>query len=529
MVTPPSDVTVPIDPAPGLTMVKSANPTTVSKVGDTITYSFLFTNTGNTTLTNITVNETEFSGTGTPSAVDYPTRTLAPGESTTATATYVVTQADVDAGKVDNSATGAGTPPGDTPVVVTPPSDVTVPIDPAPGLTMVKSANPTAVSKVGDTITYSFLFTNTGNTTLTNITVNETAFSGTGTPSAVAYPTRTLAPGESTTATATYVVTQADVDAGKVDNSATGAGTPPGDTPVVVTPPSDVTVPIEPAPAITVVKSASPNDAASFTVGQKITYSFVITNTGNTTLMNVTVNETEFSGSGELSEISYPTRTLAPGEQTTATATYTLTQADIDAGKVTNTATSTGTPPGNTPPPTSPPSTVEFPGDPAPSLTTVKTADREQVTAAGQVITYSFLITNTGNVTLTNVTVDEGEFSGTGTLSEISYPTRTLAPGEKTIATATYTVTAADLLNGTLTNTASSSATPPNGPTIESPPSTVQVGVPPIPVVPVVPTVPGVLAFTGSEGTAGILAGGLLLLLLGGVLMVVRRRRQDAS
>nr|WP_228495250.1 LPXTG cell wall anchor domain-containing protein [Clavibacter sp. VKM Ac-2873] len=297
------------------------------------------------------------------------------------------------------------------------------------------------------------------------------------------------------------------------------------------TPPSDTTVTIDPAPGITVVKSASPNDAESFTVGQEVTYSFVITNTGNTTLTDVTVDEAAFSGTGTLSEISYPTRTLAPGEQTTATATYTLTQADIDAGKVTNSATATGTPPGDTPPPTSPPSTVEYPGDPEPGLSTVKTADRTDVTAAGQVITYSFLITNTGNVTLTDVTVDEGEFSGTGELSEISYPTRTLAPGERTTATATYAVTEADLRNGVLANTASSSGTPPTGPRVESPPSTVQVGVPPILVEPPVPGTPpflGSLPFTGSEGTAGILAGGLLLLLLGGVLMTVRRRRQDA-
>ncbi|MBF4619528.1 DUF1573 domain-containing protein, partial [Clavibacter sp. VKM Ac-2873] len=134
-----------------------------------------------------------------------------------------------------------------------------------------------------------------------------------------------LAPGASTTATASYVVTQADVDAGRVDNAATGAGTPPGGTPAVETPPSDTTVTIDPAPGITVAKSNQLE--GTFAAGQTVTYSFVITNTGNTTLTDVTVDEAAFSGTGTLSEISYPTRTLAPGEQTTATATYTLTQA----------------------------------------------------------------------------------------------------------------------------------------------------------------------------------------------------------
>ncbi|MBF4514703.1 hypothetical protein ITJ66_19620, partial [Plantibacter sp. VKM Ac-2885] len=207
---------------------------------------------------------------------------------------------------------------------------------------------------MGDTITYSFLFTNTGNVTMTGITVKEGSFTGTGELGEITYPTRTLAPGEQTTATAPYVLTQADVDAGKVTNTATGEGTPPTGPPTE-TPPTETTVTVDPNPSLTTVKSADPAQAGK--VGDTITYSFVITNTGNVTLTDVTVQEGSFTGTGELGEITYPTRTLAPGEQTTATAPYVLTQADVDAGKVTNTATSTGTPPDpNTPPPTSPPS-----------------------------------------------------------------------------------------------------------------------------------------------------------------------------
>ncbi|MFI9333094.1 Ig-like domain-containing protein, partial [Kitasatospora sp. NPDC052868] len=112
-VTPPA--------APALTIAKSVTPATVSAAGDTVTYSFLVTNTGNVDLTAVGVTETAFSGTGTAPTASCPVTTLAPGASTTCTATYGVTQADIDAGIVTNAATAHGTPPTGSPVT-TPPS-----------------------------------------------------------------------------------------------------------------------------------------------------------------------------------------------------------------------------------------------------------------------------------------------------------------------------------------------------------------------------------------------------------------------
>ncbi|MBP5803149.1 hypothetical protein J2D78_13760, partial [Microbacterium maritypicum] len=181
---------------------------------------------------------------------------------------------------------------------------------------------------------------------------------------------------------------------------------------------------------LTLVKSVDPADAATYEVGQELTYSFVVTNTGNTTLTNISVTEGAFTGSGQLGPITPASvATLAPGEMTTFTATYTLTQADVDRGTTSNTATATGVPPTG-PPIESPPSTVEVPSIPAPGLSLVKSADRNSVSAAGQTLTYSFLVTNTGNRTLTDVTVEEGAFTGSGTLGAITPASvATLAPG----------------------------------------------------------------------------------------------------
>ena len=73
------------------------------------------------------------------------------------------------------------------------------------------------MTAAGQTVTYTFAVTNTGNVTVHGVSVAETAFAGTGTVSAVTCPATTLAPGASTTCTATYTVTQADVDAGQRD------------------------------------------------------------------------------------------------------------------------------------------------------------------------------------------------------------------------------------------------------------------------------------------------------------------------
>jgi len=336
------------------------------------------------------------------------------------------------------------------------------------------------ITAAGQTVTYAFLATNTGNVTLADVAVTETAFTGTGTAPVIECPDEaaSLAPDASVTCEATYVVTQADMDAGGVTNTATTTGTPPTGEPPV-SPPSTVEVLATATPAITVVKSASPNTPDAYQVGQEITYSFVVSNTGNVTLADITVTEGDFSGTGDMSAIECPdgAASLAPSAQVTCTATYVLTQEDVDAGEVTNSATATGTPPGDLEPPVSPPSEAQVPVLPAPAISVVKSATPATMTSVGQVLTYSFVVTNTGNVTLGDVTVEDIDFSGEGELSMIACPvaTESMLPGQTVTCTADYTTTQADVDAGLLTNTATATGTPPSGEPPVSPPSTVEV------------------------------------------------------
>ena len=165
---------------------------------------------------------------------------LAPGEPGEPAATLVLTQAHIDEGLVENTATVTGTPPP----AYNPedPSNPT-PQDPVTGQSTVvtelpanavidleKTAEHRGKGEVGDTITYNFTGTNNGNVTLTDVVLVD-EMEGLG---EITYnwqsTTGQLAPGEQLTATADYVLTEADVKAGEVVNVATISGaTPAGD------------------------------------------------------------------------------------------------------------------------------------------------------------------------------------------------------------------------------------------------------------------------------------------------------------
>ena len=90
----------------------------------------------------------------------------------------------------------------------------------------------------------------------------------------------------------------------------------------------------------------------------------------------------------------------------------------------------------------------------------MKSASISSYSGAGTPVTYSYKVTNTGNVTLTSVDVTD-PMAG---LSVVTCPTATLAPGSAETCTADYTTTQADVDNGSITNTGTATAMPPSGP-----------------------------------------------------------------
>ena len=225
---------MPITASPGIEVEKTGQLDTGSNgatnVGDLIHYTITVTNSGRVTLSNVRVTDPLLSaidcGGGT-----HVIATLRPGQSRECTASYAVTQADIDAGFVPNTATGTGTPPRGPDVDDS--GSETVPLTPAPDFEVDKTGRldngANGLADVGDTIHYTITVRNTGNVTLTNVTVTEQSLAalspidcGGGT-NVIA----TLAVGQSVRCTATHVVSQADIDAGFVPNFATVTGTPP--------------------------------------------------------------------------------------------------------------------------------------------------------------------------------------------------------------------------------------------------------------------------------------------------------------
>ena len=239
--------------------------------GDTLTYSFRVKNTGNVALSSVVINDSKLGITNSACVAS-----LAVGASATCsfTKTYVITEADLLAGGVVNTATATGTPPSGlgltnttdvsdtgtaptTPGVVTTvstPETVDTPIPstvytsvtnssalgddptvltlqtPVASLVLLKSitnvvdTTGNGLIGVGDTVTYTFKVTNTGNVTLAPVTITDEKL-GLTNWSCLA----TLAPGQTAncTSTANYIIQTVDVQNQGIVNTATATGTPP--------------------------------------------------------------------------------------------------------------------------------------------------------------------------------------------------------------------------------------------------------------------------------------------------------------
>jgi gliding motility-associated-like protein/uncharacterized repeat protein (TIGR01451 family) len=332
--------------------VNDVNGDGCADVGESIIYRFMVYNLGNVTLTNIDITDPLVNVLGGPISL------LPQGnDDTSFTAIYVITQSDIDTGLVINQAIVEGSEPNgdivsdlsDDDSILEDDTTITVLCQNAI-IALIKTGtlndeDGSGCMDVGETILYTFSVTNLGNVELTNISITDPLVSVVGGPISLSVGTS-----DENSFTAIYTITQGDVDAASVANQATVFGTAPNGN--AVSDLSDNNSYLEDDSTITqgcneasmeLTKSGVFNDESgngSSQVGETISYVFSVSNTGTATLYNITL-EDPLPG---IVMIGDPIDELLPGEtnNTTFTASYVITQADIDAQMVVNQAISTG-------------------------------------------------------------------------------------------------------------------------------------------------------------------------------------------
>ncbi|SFH18016.1 conserved repeat domain-containing protein, partial [Algoriphagus hitonicola] len=411
-------------------------------IGDRVNYEFVVANTGNVDLLDVVVTDLN------PAVVienGGVIGTLTVGQTVTLMGYYEITEAELISGTFVNTATATGYF-NDQPYTD---SDDDTQDFKIVDLKVTKTAvavngkeDPLTYSKVGDVITYTITVENIGNWPINRNLMQVLDPLATTGPTYVPLNGEmnppVLQPGEIWTYTATYVITEADLVEGSFTNTAF-VKVISGNEEYEFS--DDETVNVTPMPELTLTKESDLE--GMYVLGEKIEYTFVVTNTGNVPLTNVTVSDPLF-------DLSFgPIAELAAGASATYTYIYTVTQADVDAGSIVNTATASGYF-GNDEYTDEATETVYTEQTPSIALTKTSDVEEGEFYVLDQEIEYTFVVTNDGNVTLTDVTVSDPLF-------DLSFGPFTLAPGTSATYTYTYTVTQADVDAGSIVNTATAS------------------------------------------------------------------------
>ena len=475
--------------APSITLNMSIQSDVVSESGQTITYTYTIRNTGGSSIPDsLTIQDSkikisdikcpEFNTTGNLDEF------LDPNEGISCDATYHVTQADLDRGSITNQANaGRGE-------IISNSISNTVLVTQNQEIEISKEADPVVYNRVGQEITYTYVVLNSGNVTLSPIQIHITddRIHGADENILCGPDSTALPPGEMVTCSAVYKITQADIDAGSVTNRASASiyafGYNLMDSRIpAITGKQTTTTTVNYALPITLEKTA---DRETYDrVSQVITYTYAVKNINNVPLPGpVTVDDDKVivtcptlgalpptqtsSPSSTLAAIptaapteifnstpqatntpSNPDENLEPGETISCTGMYTISQDDLDFGSVTNEAIAHigGIESNN--------AIVTVKADQNRGLELAKSAEPGTFDRVDQTITYTYVISNSGNVTL------RGEFYVTD--DHIDNNTRylcgsdALAPNETVTCTRTYNITVNDMDARSVTNKATAS------------------------------------------------------------------------
>ncbi|HWM92233.1 MAG TPA: hypothetical protein VN493_15820 [Thermoanaerobaculia bacterium] len=399
--------------------------------GSQLNWSFEITNTGKVRLTGIQIEGVSETCPG--SALDPGKSMTCTAKSTAATSGQSIEVVEVVASGQGScsSASAAGTgfyasesPPG------------------PPGIKIVKLTNdqdvaaaPGPALAVGSPVTWKYLVTNTGEVALNDVKVTDDK------GVAVSCPKTSLGKGESMTCTG-----QGTAQACQYTNQGKATGTAATGVPLEATDTSwyfGLTY-----PAIKIKKATNGDDADAppgpqIKAGSPVLWTYLVTNTGDVALSNVAVTDNKGVA------VSCPKTSLNPGESMTCTGNGTATIGQYqNIGAVTGKSICGQTVSDDDP--------SHYYGIDEPGITIVKLTNGQDVSSppgpqieAGAPVTWSYVVTNTGKITLTGVAVTDDQGVA------VTCPKTTLKPGESMTCTGKGTAKACQYQNlGTANGTA---------------------------------------------------------------------------
>ena len=459
-----------------MTVVKSSTTTAITAPGP-VTYDYLVTNTGNVTLNALALVDDNADAAPVCAA---SVLTVAPdaGSTTTCSATYTVTQADIDnngsptadSGNVVNNVTASTT---EAPDAI---DDLSIPITADPNFTASKTQTSakSPVDIAGDIITYDVVLFNDGMVSLNNPVVTDTQpdttvitlsgeveTGGTGVNG-----DGVLDVGETWTYTTSYTVSQGNIDDGldliNAISVVTDETIADGDDPLTDT----AVTPVDGDPNFTASKTQTSAKSPVDTAGDIITYDVVLFNDGMVSLNNpvvtdiqpdagviILIDEVETGGTGINGDGIFDV-----GETWTYMTSYTVSQGNIDNGLDLINAISVETDETSTAgdDPLTDTAITPVDGDPNFTASKTQTSTKSPVNTAGDIITYDVVLFNDGMVSLNNpvvtdiqpdlgviILIDEVETGGTGINGDGIFDV-----GETWTYMTSYTVSQGNIDNG---------------------------------------------------------------------------------
>ncbi|HEY3274139.1 MAG TPA: hypothetical protein VGJ92_10265, partial [Methanocella sp.] len=403
-------------------------------VDASITWTYTVSNTGNTPLDDVTVDDNRRSAADDPAYVSGDTN----GDGLLDSAENWIFKAYgvAGVGAYNNTGTVTGRTPsdagGNVPDVTDSDDSSYFGIGPKISIAMVTNNEDGPTIIAGDPVTRTYTVKNTGNVPLSSVTVTD----NTGIIPVNRWGDANLNGKLDPEETWVYTVTGI-AQAGVQNNVGTASGSYGGKTYTA----SDPSSYFGAGPALSIVKHVNGEDSNTapgvlILIGQPVSWAYVVINTGNVPLTDIAV--TDDPGVG----ISLPKMTLAPGESMTCTASATAL-----AGQYANSGTAAGTYNGRR---VSNSDIAYYYGYNTASIDIVTATNGGDDTyiPIGAAVAWTYQVTNTGNVTLTNIIVTDNR----GTT--VTLPKTTLAPAESMTGTAAGTATVGLYENiGTVTAT----------------------------------------------------------------------------